>query len=810
MPALFFIKKIGGHVSISEIDVERAALLHDIGKLYRRAGGYGREAHSIIGERVLHPFFAGKSEAILRAIAYHHQGPLKNAALPSDDISYIIYEADNLSAGVDRREIEDGERNFSERLPLANTFNVFRDSKKKTDYPLHAFHEKIAYPQPASSLQATQAQYKKLAAQLNDAFAAHSPADMTINELLQLLEDTMSFVPSSTNGNESADISLYDHQKLTAAFAACLWHYFKECRITDYKSYCYGSGKKVQQMHQSRAYLLVSGNIFGIQNFVYNIPSKGALKSLRGRSLYIDLLLQNSIDELLAACEVSRSCLLYAGGGHFYLLLPNTVKVKETLAQFQGKWDDWFLTHYGSRLYFALAYTPCSSDEFKKTGQGTYRVFYRADQKLFQENQRRYTQKQLQRLFDPDSIYNRLADNSRECGICHTSAEKLYPYVENEEEKVCNSCNNLYRLGQSALSKNLFYISHEYAHYSLPLPGYDQEVYVQAVIPEELAASTEPRRLYVKNALSLGNKVTTPLWLGEGGNYDEAGKVLEFADLAAAADGIPRLGFLRVDVDNLQAGFQAGFSQHFDTLSRQTMLSKEVALFFTRVVNTLCQKEEKGKKRRLQVIYAGGDDLCMVGAWDDLLAFSLELRHAFSIFTNDKLTFSAGLGFFKPSFPVSQMMQRTTSLLRYAKENPQKNSLALFGEVVEYGSYSENMMTARYTWEELEDQVIGEKIHFLESHFSLSGTNDQHKLKAGKGLLYRLLDLMRHSEQEAGNMNLARFAYVLARMEPKAIEKEKQNCYQEVRKQLYNWYQDERDRQELITAIELIVYRMRQ
>jgi CRISPR-associated protein Csm1 len=40
---------------------------------------------------------------ILNAIKYHHAKQLKSADLNSDSIAYIVYEADNIAAGTDRR-----------------------------------------------------------------------------------------------------------------------------------------------------------------------------------------------------------------------------------------------------------------------------------------------------------------------------------------------------------------------------------------------------------------------------------------------------------------------------------------------------------------------------------------------------------------------------------------------------------------------------------------------------------------------------------------------------------------------------------
>ncbi len=44
---------------------------------------------------------------------------------------------------------------------------------------------------------------------------------------LNVLEATLSFVPSSTTRVEVVDVSLFDHLKLTGALGACIWHYLQ-------------------------------------------------------------------------------------------------------------------------------------------------------------------------------------------------------------------------------------------------------------------------------------------------------------------------------------------------------------------------------------------------------------------------------------------------------------------------------------------------------------------------------------------------------------------------------------------------------
>ena len=38
------------------------------------------------------------------------------------------------------------------------------------------------------------------------------------------------------------------------------------------------------------------------------------------------------MDELLDGCGLTRTNIIYSGGGHCYLLLPNTATVQQTLA----------------------------------------------------------------------------------------------------------------------------------------------------------------------------------------------------------------------------------------------------------------------------------------------------------------------------------------------------------------------------------------------------------------------------------------------------------------------------------------------
>lgn len=803
--------------------VERAALLHDIGKLVLRANPQ-RETHSAAGRRFLESFAAPEDAAVLRAVSHHHGVDMK-ALRDADDISYLVYEADNLAAGSDRREVEDGTSGFSAKMPLKSVFNVFGEERTKQAFYLRPLRDDqaVQYPQPEASVRADVSAYQRLYRNLQENFQRKSPFCMTANELLRILEAVLSYVPSSTSLAEAGDISLYDHLRLTAAYAVAMYQYLDERGIRDYRAVTMGAG--VERYRSKEMYLLVSGDISGIQAFIYTIPSKGALKSLRGRSSYLELLLEHTVDEILAALSLSRSSLLYTGGGHFYLLLPNTARAREVLAATGERLNNWMMGHFAERLYLALAWTPCTAKEF--LGEGTRAAFRRVNEALNQKKLQRYTAKQLEMLFNPMSPCNCVQDAARECAVCHTSTVGLVSYPASPELAACPTCAGLYTFGERVLKYPVLCVRPQEGEASVPLPGDQGDVFLSAEALADVQRGERPfSRLYVKNEALTGEGLATHLWMGDYAFRDARGHVLDFEDLALASQGmangrgIPRLGVLRADVDNLGAAFLAGFPPAYTTLTRVAALSRQLSLFFKHGINALCRGEVNGigererqkfslfgmtkpQARKVHIIYSGGDDLFLVGAWDDILELAVDLHDAFARFTGGKLHFSAGVGLFRSRHPVADMARQTGRLEDAAKALPGKDGIALFG-ISDAAARVE-----AYKWQDFIEGVCGEKLAFLRSHFVFGAEKDGdgNLLSLGKSGLYRMMDLM----QSDGAIYLARFAYVLARMDPGSRASElRQKTYQEVRQTLYRWYKSPKDRRELLTAIELIVYGLRE
>ena len=193
-------------------------------------------------------------------------------------------------------------------------------------------------------------------------------------------------------------------------------------------------------------------------------------------------------------------------------------------------------------------------------------------------------------------------------------------------------------------------------------------------------------------------------------------------------------------------------------------------------------------QRSASVIYSGGDDVFIVGAWKDILEFAVDLYKDLKKFTQNTLTISAGFGLFPEKYPISYIAEETGDLEECSKALEGKNGITLFDQ------------NNSYHWDVFIEKVLGEKFRVIYEFFSFS-------LDRGKNFLYNLLDLMRNREEK---INLARFAYILARMEPdKNTDDMQKELYKKFSRSMYHWMLDEEDSRQAITAIYIYAYLIR-
>ena len=587
-----------------------------------------------------------------------------------------------------------------------------------------------------------------------------------MDSLLNLFEATLSFVPSSTNTKEIADISLAEHSRLTAAFALAIYDYLEDKGRHNYKEDLF---TKASAFYEEEAFLLASFDLSGIQDFIYNIATSGAAKQLKARSLYLDFMSEYIADSLLDKLGLNRANLLYVGGGHAYFILANTEKTVETLVQFEKDFNQFLLANFQTRLYVAFGWGSFAAKDIMSelNSPESYRQVYQKASRMISEKKiSRYDYQTLMLL-------NRGGKSSeRECEICH-SVENLVSY---HDQKVCDICRGLYQFSKEIAHDHFIITENE----GLPI---GPNACLKGLTFEKLSQE-DFSRVYVKNDYKAGTVKATHVFVGD---Y-QCDEIYNYAALSKNENGlgIKRLAVVRLDVDDLGAAFMAGFSQQgngqYSTLSRSATFSRSMSLFFKVYINQFASD------KKLSIIYAGGDDVFAIGSWQDIIAFTVELRQNFIKWTNGKLTLSAGIGLFADKTPISLMAHQTGELEEAAKGN-EKDSISLFSS-----DYT-------FKFDQFITNVYDDKLEQIRYFFN-------HQDERGKNFIYKLIELLRNYESEE-KMNVARLAYYLTRLE-ELTDKEERDKFKQFKKLFFKWYtNNESDRKEAELALLLYVYEIR-
>ncbi|OUD14219.1 type III-A CRISPR-associated protein Cas10/Csm1 [Thioflexithrix psekupsensis] len=169
-----------------------------------------------------------------------------------------------------------------------------------------------------------------------------------------------------------------------------------------------------------------------------------------------------------------------------------------------------------------------------------------------------------------------------------------------------------------------------------------------------------------------------------------------FDQFATHADGIKRMGVLRMDVDNLGSIFSLGLGKN-PSISQRASLSRQLNIFFSGYLNSLLEKYNK-----VQIIYSGGDDLFLIGSWDRLPYIADEIRRKFLHYCahNENFSLSGGMVVVEGNYPMAlsavqagEAEEAAKSLLRYKNGEKQtdktKNSFCMLDIAIPWEIYQD-------------------------------------------------------------------------------------------------------------------------
>ena len=285
---------------MNEIDLIRiCALLHDIGKLDCWAEGKGWTKHTFYTYKFVKKILG---EELAEHARRHHVGPsYSEDDRPSNDVERIVCLADSLAAGADRKE-EPIHGGPVPSPPVELSHVLSRDMVRK-----RLSGADLAY--------LSQALTRKLGSLEGD-FAAN-PRDCFLKIYKVLEESDLHLVPADTRKPVN-DVSLWDHLKLTAAFATCI----------------YLSGGWRGYDPERYEFALLSGDADKVSDF---INESLRLPDLNARSELIKRATENA--SAFLRDFLGPECVLFAAGGSLLAIAPPTM-AKEALEGVKARFEE--------------------------------------------------------------------------------------------------------------------------------------------------------------------------------------------------------------------------------------------------------------------------------------------------------------------------------------------------------------------------------------------------------------------------------------------------------------------------------------
>lgn len=686
------------------------AWLHDIGKFAQRAGAgrsdlereycpsrQGRHTH----QHVLYTDYfiehilplpeelAGMRATLANLAASHHRAEGKSREYKA------IQKADRLSAGMDRTEQEQGDDFISARMD--SIFSKVRLGGKGIDASAPALQYRLAplgenntiFPVPnAVAGENYKSLWNRFVSEL-EKIPCRLGMKVWQATLISLLERYCWCIPSST-WRSLPDISLYDHSAATAALTQAILG-------------CESGQEK---------FLLFGGDLSGIQAFIFGREEpadKGATRLLRARSFILQAVTRSVWLALLDRLKLDSSAKIMDSGGRFILLLPDTPTVREQIAALEDEAEEWLFNNFQGAIKINFA---ALSIEESDLGKDNFSACFEKFNELLEEAKLHPFSRIMAGGLSPvfEKGYAGYADFG-ECEYCRTR-----PATGIDDNKpICSQCRQLRILGSILPMARFIVFTRQRINGSDAFSGmlFDNiNIRLCADMPSEVECRHAMEILSIRGeTIFTASPVAgyVPLitgqdlkrWQQEGrlaqtdgefffkGDGCCAGNPKTFAMLAEEArippespgdswESVPLLGICKADVDNLGLVFSMGLMGRF-SLSCYAMLARMLNYFFSGYLMRVIREEFAN----IYVVFAGGDDVFVIGPWTEIIKFGQRMAGDFRKFCgeNPAVTISAGLPLIKPGLPMRAMREEAEELLEKSKsyDKGSKDALTLFG-----------------------------------------------------------------------------------------------------------------------------------
>jgi len=708
-----------------------SALFHDIGKFYQRSGikvsnenNYDYCPHYKQKISHVHTAFTAQffdqfedlfkmvlgnmdSETNITNISSNHHNP-------KSPFEWIVAASDRLASGMERGEYskysaltyEDEKQQYNyKKARLLSIFSRIslgdkEDKRKEKFYKLEPINPDIKPNDiEGKSIKDAESEYKKLVELFESDFKKLSNFNGTFNfnnfynACSTLLAKYLWCVPSSSY-HTRADVSLYDHMRSSSAIASALYLYHKKMGILDedsIKNYDSAEDK----------FLLIQGDFSAIQDFIFSKfgeSNKFASKILRAKSFFVSLSAEIAAYFIVNALGLNSSSIIMSAGGKFTILAPNLQDSNDLINRVKESISQYFFDKTFGQTKFNIASVSLSGADFINGNIP----------KKFEELNLKLNSNKL-KFFPSQPIFTQYLDQvSKANGVCaidgHLPKEKNSPYSQ---------LTNIFKeMGGSIPKANYVNISFEKENrlqYSMfgevsfklssePLPhsdlifrinqsssfdGYAEKMiayYIPTMTKDDLNTSkySEIREDQFDESIFDIGVVKTFYHLAADARQ------VEYKDSKEIFRGKSFLAILKADIDNLGQIFAKGFGQNV-SFADVVSLSRMFDYFFTAWLPEILKK----KYRSIYTVFAGGDDLFLIGPYTEIVDLSLEIANHLKEYVgeNPDIHISSGVTLKKPQIPVYQMAESAEHSLDKSKKIKGKNSITIFNITLNWEEY---------------------------------------------------------------------------------------------------------------------------
>ncbi|NVM21957.1 MAG: type III-A CRISPR-associated protein Cas10/Csm1 [Desulfobacterales bacterium] len=596
-----------------------------------------------------------------------------------------------------------------------------------------------------------------------------------------------SSIPGARAGHIIPDVSLYDHSKITAALAVAIYLYHQQkdsMNVGAIKDY------------DAKKFLLVSGDFYGIQNFIFSDSGeagKGRAKILRGRSFAVSLFSELAADMLCREIGISSTSILLNAAGKFTIIAPNTKAAKDAVVDVESNVNDWLMKiSYGEN---AIGMTSLEASPEDLVSGKFIELWNKLNEKM---EKKKFQKINLDKVGGTIEGYLGGFHNDLNRPLCPFCGKRpSSPELENSDfaggvKSICRVCRDHIFLGKNLVNlakKNKYPDKNKKLAIAVPDANIKGDRLLESIFGEyqvffpdgklnEMARSGQllkywdisinPKGVVAKDVTARFINGYVPIYRDEDFSDDrileskkgehkkeelidqmEKDVIKTFENIANKAlnpkkngkgfCGIEALGILKADVDHLGVLMTCGLKSDQFTISRLATLSRQLNSYFAVYLPHLLKTDQRFMD--IYTVFAGGDDLFLIGPWNRIVELVGLLRESFADYVchNDEIHFSAGISLQKPHTPLDRLSDAAEAAIEKSKENKEDrnergNQITLFSETAKWDEFM-RLTKIKYTLQEWRDkELINNAMIYRLNDFIRMAELEKQIIKAEEGI----------------------------------------------------------------------------